>query len=130
MEPADAKALGRLVKKIQKLGFLRDLEKKNIEALADGGVDEARGLFDAYFRDERRAIAEGYLTHDWRFGQETDDVIAEICARVGGPAYTQAAIADGVITVRTPAGEEIVLDVESLQDVIDFFDGELEEARR
>jgi cold shock CspA family protein len=95
------------------------------------------GILDGYYADDERAIADGYLRHDHRFGQETDDVLAELAARVpgarlprqlrwdAGRTSLEAGHRETVATlhVELPDGGEYALDVRSLDDIVRFVNG-------
>lgn len=117
------KALAKKLREAQAEGILRGVTPEVLGELVDGGVTSMRDLLEAYYADdESRMIEDGFLTHDWRFGQETDDVIAEISARIGGPPmFEQTAKRDDVIEVRDRTGAHHRIEVTSLADVIDFF---------
>ena len=71
-----------------------------------------------YAQSEARARRDRFLVHDWKFGQETDDVIAELCGLVGDPPlFVQLAVEEDGIEVRGPSGEEFIA-VEMLDDVV------------
>lgn len=71
-----------------------------------------------YEQSDERARRDRFLVHDWRFGQETSDVIAELCALIGDPPlFVQLAVEDDGIAVRGPSGEDFIA-VESLDDVV------------
>ena len=92
------------------------------------------GILDGYYEDEDRAIADGFLRHDHRFGQETDDVLAELSARVPGArlprqlrwdaehATTERGHRETVATlhIELPDGSEYAPDVRSLDDIVRF----------
>jgi cold shock CspA family protein len=95
------------------------------------------GILDGYYANEDRAIADGYLRHDHRFGQETDDVLAELAARVPGARLPRQLRWDAEHTtperghretvaalhVELPDGGEYALDVRSLDDIVRFVNG-------
>jgi hypothetical protein len=97
------------------------------------------GILDGYYASEDRAIADGYLRHDHRFGQETDDVLAELAARVPGARLPRQLRWDAAHTtterghretvatlhVELPDGGEQALDVRSLDDIVEFVNGVL-----
>lgn len=92
------------------------------------------GILDAYYQNADRAIADGYLRHDVRFGQETDDVLAELSARVPGARLprqlrwdaerttTERGQRETVATlhVELPDGGAYSFDVRSLDDIVQF----------
>jgi tetratricopeptide (TPR) repeat protein len=96
-------------------------------------------VLDAYYCDQSnldRALKDGYIRHDWRFGQETDDLIAELSALLGGKAiFVQEKNNPGMISVRRDDGTKFDINVESggMVSVVEFFNTELErrgDARR
>ncbi len=125
--------LTKAVSALREVGLLRELVPELLLRYADGGVTNAGEVFEAYFGDEERgdarAIAEGYLTHDWRFGQETSDVIAELCARVGGPPmFEQVSVHPNEIEVRVCYDGSNSIErvpAESLDAVVRFFNAAL-----
>jgi hypothetical protein len=72
-------------------------------------------------------VAEGYLSHDWRFGQETDDVVAELSARVGRPLLRQLGMKSNIIEVERASGR-LDIEVESLDDVVRAYNQALADA--
>lgn len=97
------------------------------------------GILDGYYASEDRAIADGYLRHDHRFGQETHDVLAELAARVPGARLPRQLRWDAAHTtaerghretvatlhVELPDGGEYSFDVRSLDDIVQFVNGVL-----
>jgi hypothetical protein len=91
----------RAVEAMQTEGLASELTPEVLADLAQElcDADEFDGDFpfadvlDAYYCDdisgERRSIHDGYIRHDWRFGQETNDVVAELCALLGAQVYRQ-----------------------------------------
>lgn len=90
-------------------GIGRDLTGPPRDALLDGidvsGRSVAELVFEAltlYYQEgdgDAQAAKEGYLSHDCRFGQETDDVVAELSARIGRPLLRQLGMKSNVIEV-------------------------------
>jgi hypothetical protein len=90
----------------------------------------------AYYDEEpERAVADGFLTHDWRFGAETDDVIAEFAARVSGEPLLVQIENDperGVLRARAKDGRDRAFDFgadASLATIAEAFDEELARAK-
>lgn len=77
-------------------------------------------IVDAYYTAEpARAVAEGYLRHDARFGQETSDVLAELAERVPGVhLWRQLEWTKQTLNVELPDGSKRSVEVESLDDVV------------
>lgn len=123
-----------------------------IELYGDPKIPSEQGdilqIIECYYRHDgsaklsARAITDGFLTHDWRFGQETDDVVAEICTLLGGtPLFKQiryarpsdsavhsiyATNATAQLIVENANGEQISFAVDSLIDIVAFFNQELQ----
>lgn len=75
------------------------------------------------------ALKDGYLSHDWRYGQETDDIIAEFCECAHKPGWfklIENAAADMLI-FEDEAGVRHELCGTNLGDVAEFFNERLEE---
>jgi hypothetical protein len=82
-------------------------------------------LLSYYVGDADRAERDRYLVHDWRFGQETDDVIAELSGLLGTPPlFVQLENGAGGIQVRGPDGDEWI-QLEGLHDVVSHFNNAL-----
>jgi tetratricopeptide (TPR) repeat protein len=149
--PVVAQTLTKAVKAAKKVGLLGELSKQEMEAILDDiGMDaesaeEELGLIEilqSYYASETtalspRAVKDGFLHHDWRYGQETDDVIAEICQLIGSPIYRQISYTTKAHT--DCVGEITTLNLESdsnkpvsftvdngLEDIIAFMNVALE----
>jgi hypothetical protein len=125
-------------------GLLAELSDRDLDEIVDGlaaHLDEEElpdcedfvAALDTYFSDPARgadrARSEGYLRHDWRFGQETDGVVAELAALAGGePLLRQLEIGEDFVRLADPAGREDTLAVESLDDVVAAYNRALEQA--
>src|SRR5262249_26199009 len=94
----------------------RELTRVYREAKETCGGDDpdVETVLSLYYldRDERR-LADGYIEHDWRFGQETDDVVAELAELVGGKpllVQTDGGADTGVLLARAQDGRELRFD--------------------
>jgi cold shock CspA family protein len=101
-----------------------------------GKLDDATLLdvLDAYYTaDPVRAKHDGYLRHDWRFHQETDDVLAELAVLLPDVklpaqlAWTERDTTErghrelrASLRVRLPDGAEQQVDIDSLDDVVEL----------
>lgn len=140
-------ALEQQISLVQANRLATDLtEEVWLKILEELGGDPATiGLLDVldhyYTGEPARALSDGYLRHDWRFGQETDDVLAEIAALLPGAPVprqlgwterdtTELGYHERIATLqlaRTDGGE-CTLDVRSLEDIIDFVNARLDDA--
>lgn len=134
-------------------GELNDAELEKI--LADLGIDpeeieddEEFGLMNivqSYYAADYesdgdllspRAVKDGFISHDWRFGQETDDVVAELCQLIGKTIWRQIEYKDeprtdcvGTTTylhVQSDTGEKAKVKVDGLEDIVGFINQSLE----
>lgn len=129
---------------LKAFGLLGELNDSVLAQLADElcGADQLDedfpviDILDAYYLDEERGAArsqkDGYIRHDWRFGQETSDVVAEFAALLGGnPLFRQLSYRDegnqSRLAVRRDDGAGLSLIVQSLDDVAALFDYTLKE---
>ncbi len=80
------------------------------------------GIVDGYYEaGEDRAIADGYLRHDWKFAQETDDVLSELAARVPNAQLPrQLRWEKSTLHVALPDGTERAIAVQSLDDIVEL----------
>jgi hypothetical protein len=118
-------------------GIGRDLTGHARDELLDGIDVSGRAVPEIVFEvltlyyqegdNDARAVAEGYLSHDWRFGQETDDVVAELSARVGRPLLRQLGMKSNIIEVERASGR-LDIEVESLDDVVRAYNQALADA--
>ena len=81
----------RLIKTLTTHRLLETMTEAEITKLAlrifpSGTIDETATatLLQHVHDDPARGLAFGFLSHDWRFGQETQDVIAEFAACLKG----------------------------------------------
>lgn len=110
-------------------GLFDDMTDDLLEEFLEGNPDrDIVNLVIAYYeRDRRRAARDRFLVHDWRFGQETDDVIAELSAMLGEPPlFVQVVNDETGITVRDRSGHEEPLDFDGLHDIVAFFNRALD----
>jgi hypothetical protein len=69
-----------------------------------------------------RAVQDGYLAHDWRFGQETKDVVAEFVRVLGCPPASQVKNdADGIVVVDAADPSATVTVRRELSELAEFF---------
>jgi hypothetical protein len=69
-----------------------------------------------------RAIQDAYLAHDWRFGQETDDIVAEFVRVLGCPPATQIKNdSDGLVVVDAADPSATVTVRRDLSELAQFF---------
>lgn len=129
------------LKVLQKLGRLNQLKTKEVKAIFqendwdyESMADEAdietlvQFLHCYYSEHEDLACADGFLTHDWRFGQETDDAPSEFAARLGDsePLLKQVMIHENdSITFRRQSGDQFTIEIGSLDDIANLFNQEL-----
>jgi len=135
--PAPA-TLDQQIAALQREHLVGALSERVMEQLVaevfDGQLGDATliDVLDAFYvQDPARARHDGYLRHDWRFGQETEDVLAEIAALIPGAAvprqvsWSKRTTTErghretiGTLHARLPDGSERALDVDSLDDVV------------
>ncbi|HEY1955147.1 MAG TPA: hypothetical protein VGH28_06030 [Polyangiaceae bacterium] len=69
-----------------------------------------------------RGVQDGYLAHDWRFGQETDDIVAEFVRVLGCPPATQIRNdSDGIVVVDAADPSATVTVRRELSELAQFF---------
>ncbi len=69
-----------------------------------------------------RAIQDGYLAHDWRFGRETDDVVAEFVRVLGCPPAKQIKNdSDGLVVVDAADPSATITVRKELSELAQFF---------
>lgn len=137
-------------------GLLSDLNDAELEKiLTDLGIDpddveddDELGLISivqSYYAQDfesdsnnlsPRAVKDGFLSHDWRFGQETDDVVAELCQLIGKPIYrqieyteeprTDCAATTTYLHMQSDSGERVKVKVDGLEDIVAFMNQALE----
>ena len=76
--------------------------------------EEAAALLCAYYGGgpSARAMREGFLARDWRFGHETSELIAEFVAALRcPPAVVLVHVEGSVMTVRNGAQGVVAIDV-------------------
>lgn len=122
----------RVVEAMQREGLLEELTPARHASLATPSEwspgATARPLLDVldrYYDSEARAVADGYIAHDARFRDETDDVVAELCARVGEPLFVQTSVTSDTLRMRGDAGPQVVQLDAGLYDVILAFNDAL-----
>lgn len=131
--------LKNAIQALRKEGLAKELKPKLLQKLVsdelDEDLDELDGteilfVLDAFYNSDggkNCAIEDGYIRHDWRFGQETDDLIAELTALIGGtPIFVQQLVEADLIELRRDDGTEHSVKVESMHSVIEFVNTDLE----
>lgn len=82
-------------------------------------------ILDRYYDTPARAAADGYIAHEAWFFDETEDIVAELCARVGRPLFEQISVTQDTVRVRGASGEMAIQLDAGLYDVILAFNDEL-----
>lgn len=133
--------------RLQDAGLATGLTFEKLDALVDarfgGDEDEADivSVLAEYYRGaDRAAIADGWFHCDWKFENDTDDICAELSARVGAPALLtltawqerdsdELGYVETVATLRARRfdGREEVRDIRSVLDVVSLFNQVLRE---
>lgn len=110
-------------KELKSLGLLQDWTLKEAKQQAEEcfgevpallSTEEAAALLCHYYGagPSARAQREGFLARDWRFGQETSDLIAEFVAALRcPPAVVLVRVERSVLTVRNGAHAAVAIDV-------------------
>jgi len=149
------KTFASAIEALQKAGLLVDLTPAKLKQAveedmdidfedADDEIETIYFLQTYYSKGDHQghlspqAVRDGFLHHDWRFGQETQDVVAELCALVGDlpPKYRQlgfrkVARTDCVgirefIDIEEPGTKTMhSVQVDSLDSVVAFFNQQL-----
>lgn len=130
-------SFNRALNALQKTGRCTSLAPKLKEAILqrlygedfeEEDVELLPFLQAFYDEDMNEAVKDGFIHHDWRFGQETDDAPSEFAKLVGGtsPFLKQIAQQPDLITLERPNGEHLSLPIQSLNDVAAAFNQELE----
>ncbi len=111
-------------KEMQTLGFLTDWKLADAKRVVNQLYGElpkrfmhehSLGLLSDYYGTGAtdQAVKDGYLSHDWRFGQETNDIVAEFVRALKCPPATQIKNdSDGVVArdAQDPTLEVVVKD--------------------
>lgn len=96
-------------KEMQTLGFLTDWKLADAKRVVNQlygelpkrfGHEHSLGLLSDYYGTGAtdQAVKDGYLSHDWRFGQETNDIVAEFVRALKCPPAKQIKNdSDGVV---------------------------------
>ena len=120
-------------KELQALGFLSAWKLADAKVVVNRLYGElpkrftrvhAMDLLTDYYGTgpTERAIQDGYLAHDWRFGQETSDIVAEFVRVLGCPPATQVKNdADGVVVVDAADPSATVTVRKELSELAQFF---------
>ena len=148
MPKPQIKALGLkdAIQVAKKAGLMSELSDEELTRILDDlGIDfdeidddDELGLLEivqSYYASEStdlspRAVKDGFTSHDWRFGQETDDVVAELCQLIGKPIYRQIEYTDEPRTdvvgkttylhMESNTGERVKIKVDGLEDIVAF----------
>jgi hypothetical protein len=86
--------------------------------------EHARDLLADYYGigPTDRAIQDHYLAHDWRFGQETNDIVAEFVRVLGCPPATQTKNdSDGLVVADATDASATVTVRDDLSQLAQFF---------
>ncbi len=149
--PTTTQPFHKGLKCLQNIGLLSELSKELKEEILEEigldseSADEELELIDflqVYYAHESgglssRAIKDGFLHHDWRFGQETGDVIGEICQLLGKQTLRQIGYHSEpctetigektLLTVESDTGERSSLEIQNgLDDIVAFVNRRLE----
>lgn len=74
-----------------------------------------------------RAIQDHYLAHDWRFGQETSDIVAEFVRVLGCPPATQIkSDSDGLVVADATDPSATVTVRRDLSELAQFFQSRMD----
>src|SRR5262249_13201138 len=124
------KPIAKAVAAMQTEGLMAEMTPALLAESVDGA--EPPDMFEliyTYYLEPRRGKEDRYLTHDWRFGQETDDVVAELSELVGDgttpPLFVQVENTREAFRVRGPRGVVETIDLKELDDVVQVFNREL-----
>lgn len=130
-----AKSALQILKQNGKLSEMNDAVQAELLDELDTDIDDVdtMSMLTAFydFGLTKRGQRDGFLAHDWRFGQETDDVVAEFSALVGGGEpllkFVKFDNDTGRVEVERRSGEVISAPFDgSLDDVAAVFNLELE----
>lgn len=140
-EPVPYVSFKKGLKALQKTGRLSELKLKEVKSIFkesgwdyqsecddDGPETLVNFMHRYYLEHEDLAVKDGFITHDWRYGQETDDAPAEFAALLGdaNPLFKQLSIdEDGCASMLCDTGEEFTITFEGLHDIADLFNAEL-----
>lgn len=136
----------KAIEHLQKVGLAKGLTASVFKQIAlelchEEGFENdfpVVSILDAYYCDEKdgaaRAQEDGYIRHDWRFGQETSDAVAELAALVGTqPILRQLGYrtekGETLLGVRRDDGVGLSIEVRSLDDIVALFNVTLQERR-
>jgi len=136
--PSKLQPFSKAVKTLQKVGLLADLSKKELVKLLDDmdidpqSADEEMdllGFLGIYYASQEnglsdRAVKDGFLAHDWRFHQETENIAGEICQLIGKPILqleSSSEIGDQFILVgEAKSSDSSTITIDCLEDLIAF----------
>lgn len=135
--PARTVSFSAAVTEIKSLGFLCDWSTEHAHSEAGRLWDEIPKRIDAaqaslFLRHyygmgpTDRAVSEGFLAHDWRFGQETDNIVAEFVRALRCPPATQIRNGAEGIVVRDDNDQTIEVVVTDMTALARFFQGRFE----
>jgi hypothetical protein len=138
--PITTQPTGKALAILKRQGLASELTNKMMKEIceeigADPEEDDIMVSVLASYYDHdsnglsERAIKDGFLHHDWRFGQETDDVFAEICQIIGKPIFRQLGYetieGKNFAKVETENGIESFEIFNGLHDIIAFTNAKL-----
>jgi hypothetical protein len=128
-------AMQRVIEAMQREGLLAALTPAVYAQIAkpkDSWAPDPSGLspFEMLYRYYRggrgRAAKDKFIAHDAQFRDETDDVVAELAAPVGGdPLFVQVRAEIDSLRVRGRGGEKVIDLDEGFDGVVDAFNEEL-----
>jgi len=120
-------------KELQALGFLSTWKLADAKLVVNRLYGElpkrftrehAMDLLTNYYGTgpTERAIQDAYLAHDWRFGQETNDIVAEFVRVLGCPPATQIKNdSDGIVVADAVDPSATVTVRRELSELAQFF---------
>lgn len=135
------------IMRLHAVGLAIGLSFERLQELVDehylGEEDEAdiMGVLSRYYASaDRAALADGWFACEWKFQDDTDDICAELSARIGAPALLslvswseresdEIGYVERIATLhaRRSDGREVKLDVRSVLDVVTLFNEALAE---
>jgi tetratricopeptide (TPR) repeat protein len=138
--------LSKIIQLFQKQGFLPGLSatdlRKIVQEMHDCNPSEveeweapwaAYSVFESYYSGDRfeQGLRDGYIMHSYRFGKETDDVVAELSMMLGSPPlYVQTSMGDNILYVTRDDGEQEEINCSGgFDDVVQFFNATLKERK-
>ena len=133
----DAQPFSLTLPALKSRGLLQDLTDDLLaELLEDQTLDDVDAIqFLTSYYDfglSERGIADGFLAHDWRFGSETEDVVAEFSALIAKEPLLKLIKFENspsrvTLHVQRKSGEQLSVDFGgALDEVAAIFNRELE----